>query len=71
MFFVAISNDYANGNEEVFTFTVIDDDGATYRGNKTILEDYNYNGSFVSIKNATLNSRLGFELSASTVNTAL
>lgn len=70
-FFVAISNDYANGNEEVFSFTVIDDDGATYRGNKTILEDYNYNGSFVSIKNATLNSRLGFELSASTVNTAL
>lgn len=70
-FFVAISNDFANGNEEVFTFTVIDEDGATYRGNKTIPEDYNYNGSFVSIKNITVTSRLDIPLLSSSTATVL
>lgn len=70
-FFVAICNDYANGNEEVFTFTVVDNDGVTYRGSKTIPEEYNYNGSFVSVKNATLTSRLAVPLSATPVDAVL
>ena len=70
-FFVAICNDYANGNEEVFTFTVVDNDGATYRGTKTIPEECNYNGSFVSMKNATLTSRLDIPLSSTEVATVL
>ena len=70
-FFVAICNDYANGNEEVFTFTVVDNDGVTYRGTKTIPEECNYNGSFVSMKNATLTSRLDIPLSSTEVATVL
>ena len=70
-FFVAISNGFANGNEEVFTFTVVDADGVSYRGSKTIPADYNYNGSFVSVKNATLTSRLAVPLSATPVDAVL
>lgn len=70
-FFVAIQDRYANGNEEVLTFTVIDGDGATYRGTKTIPAEYNNNGSFLSMKNATLTSRMGIALSATTVDTVL
>lgn len=70
-FFVAICNEYAHGNEEVLTFTVIDDDGATYKGSKTIPGEYNNNGSFVSMKNTTLNYRLEMNLNSSSVDTVL
>ena len=56
-FFVALRN----GNEtapEQYDFTVIDADGVTYTGSKTIPAAYKPNGSFVSVKNATLTSRL-------------
>ena len=67
-FFVALRNGDVT-NEEALTFTVIDADGVTYRGSKTIPAEYKPNGTFVSIKNATLNDRLGVELSATTVAT--
>ncbi|MCR5276892.1 MAG: hypothetical protein K6D54_04400 [Bacteroidales bacterium] len=70
-FFVAVCDEYAQGNEEVFTFTVVDGDGATYRGSKTIPGEYNNNGSFVSMKNTTLNYRLEMNLNSSSVDTVL
>lgn len=69
-FFVALRN----GDEtdaEVFTFTVIDSDGVTYRGTKTIPADYKPNGTFVSVKNASLDQRLELSLSTTEVTTAL
>ena len=39
----------------------------TYKGSKTIPASYKPNGTFVSMKNATLNDRLGVSLSATTV----
>jgi hypothetical protein len=45
--------------------------GATYRGNKTIPADYKPNGSFVSVKNATLDKRLDLPLNATEVTTVL
>lgn len=70
-FFVAVCDEYAQGNEEVFTFTVVDGDGATYRGSKTVPAAYNNNGSFVSMKNATLTSRLEMTLNENTKDTVL
>ncbi len=67
-FFVALRN----GNEtdpEALTFTVIDAEGATYKGAKTIPAEYKPNGTFVSMKNATLDQRLGVSLSATEVST--
>jgi hypothetical protein len=69
-FFVALRNGDET-NEEVFTFTVVDEDGATYRGTKAIPAAYKPNGSFVSMKNTTLTSRLEVPLSATTVDTVL
>ena len=70
-FFVAISNEFANGNEETFNFTVVDGDGITYKGSKTIPASYNNNGSFVSMKNATLTSRLDMPLNSTTKDVVL
>ena len=67
-FFVALRNGDET-NEEALTFTVIDADGVTYRGSKTVPAAYKPNGSFVSMKNATLNDRLGVSLSATEVST--
>ena len=69
-FFVALRNGDET-NEEVFTFTVVDNTGITYRGTKTIPAAYKPNGTFVSVKNATLTERLDIPLSATTVDTVL
>lgn len=66
-FFVALRN----GDEtdaEALSFTVIDADGVTYRGSKTIPAEYKANGTFVSMKNTTLNDRLGVSLSVTEVS---
>ena len=63
-FFVALRN-INTSVDEAFIFTVIDGDGVTYRGSKTILGDVNDNGKFISIKNATLNQRLDVPLNTS------
>ena len=55
-FFVALRN-LNTTEEEMLRFKVIDMDGVTYYGSKTIPAEYKPNGTFVSIKNATL-SRL-------------
>ena len=71
-FFVALRN--SNTGEEAFTFTVIDNNGVTYRGGKTIPAEVNVNGRFISIKNATLSDRLDVPLNTSAeaaVGTAL
>lgn len=67
-FFVALRNGDET-NAEALTFTVIDADGVTYKGTKTIPASYKPNGTFVSMKNATLNDRMGVSLSATTVGT--
>ena len=69
-FFVALRNSSSN-IEEAFTFTVIDGDGVTYKGSKTIPAAYNQNSQFISIKNTPLTSRLDLSISATTVTTAL
>ena len=46
-------------NEETLNFQVVDDEGYTYLGSKTIPAAYKPNGTFVSIKNATLTGQLG------------
>ena len=69
-FFVALRNGDET-NEEVFTFTVVDENGVTYRGSKTIPAQYKPNGTFVSAKNASLDQRLDLPLSATTVDTVL
>ena len=69
-FFVALRNGDET-NEEVLTFTVVDADGVTYRGTKTIPAEYKPNGTFVSVKKASLNQRLDLALSATEVNTVL
>ena len=69
-FFVALRNGDET-NAEVLTFTVVDDNGITYHGSKTIPAEYKPNGTFVSVKNATLSERLEVALSSSVVNTAL
>lgn len=68
-FFVALRNGDETNEEETLSFTVIDADGITYKGTKTIPAAYKPNGKFVSMKNATLNERLGVTLSATEVST--
>ena len=69
-FFVALRNSSSNIAEE-FIFTVIDGDGVTYKGSRTIPAEVNQNGQFISIKNATLTSRLELPVNATEVPTAL
>ena len=70
-FFVAIRNGDVS-NDEVFTFTVVDPDGVTYRGTKTIPATYKSNGTFVSAKNTTLTECLTLAISPTiTVDTVL
>ena len=69
-FFVAIRND-DESNEEALTFTVVDGDGITYRGSKTIPAENKVNGSFVSVKNATLPLRMELTETTTVVDAAL
>lgn len=55
-FFVALRNQNTS-TEEALNFKVVDIDGITYYGSKTIPAEYKANGTFVSVKNASL-SRL-------------
>jgi hypothetical protein len=64
-FFVALRNTNTTG-EEVYSFRVMDSDGITYYGTKTIPAAYKPNGTFVSMKNATLTERLGVTLNTGT-----
>ena len=68
-FFVALRNGDETDAEEL-SFTVVDTDGVTYKGTKTIPAAYKPNGTFVSMKNVTLDQRLGVSLSATEVTTA-
>ena len=67
-FFVALRNGDET-NEEVFSFTVVDSEGVTYKGSKTIPAAFKPNGTFVSMKSATLDQRLGVALSTAEVAT--
>lgn len=58
-------------NEETLIFRVVDNEGVTYFGSKTIPAEYKPNGTFVSLKNFTLTSRLQLEKGNTTVNVAL
>jgi len=69
-FFVALRN-LNTTDAETLHFQVIDDGGITYLGNKTIPAAYKPNGTFVSIKNATLTNRLSVPFSTETVENAL
>ena len=69
-FFVALRNGDET-NAEALTFTVVDAAGVTYRGSKTIPAGYKPNGTFVSVKNATLTERLQLPESNTEVTTAL
>ena len=69
-FFVALRNGDET-NAEALTFTVVDQDGVTYRGSKNVPAEYKPNGTFVSVKNASLNQRLDLQLSATEVSTVL
>jgi hypothetical protein len=69
-FFVALRNGDET-NEEALGFTVIDDDGVTYKGSKTIPAQYKPNGTFLNVKNATLTGRLGLDRSAAEVKDVL
>ena len=69
-FFVALRNGDET-NEEALGFTVIDDDGVTYKGSKTIPAQYKPNGTFLNLKNATLTGRLGLGRSAAEVKEVL
>ncbi|MBR4525126.1 MAG: hypothetical protein IKP15_06230 [Bacteroidales bacterium] len=69
-FFVALRNGDET-NAEAFTFTVVDNDGVTYRGTKEIPVAAKGNGTFVSMKNTALPQRLDLLLSATEVTTAL
>ena len=50
---------------------IVDEDGATYKGTKTIPSDAKPNGSFVSIKNTTVTSRMDIPLLSSSTATVL
>ena len=69
-FFVALRNNNV-ADEESLRFRVMDNDGVTYYGTKTIPAAYKPNGTFVSIKNATLTNRLSVPFSTQTVSEAL
>ena len=65
-FFVALRNNNTTRAEDL-RFTVMDDEGITYYGTKTIPAQYKPNGTFVSMKNATLTGRLELARSTETV----
>ena len=69
-FFVALRNGDET-NAEALTFTVVDNTGVTYRGSKTIPAGYKPNGTFVSVKNCSLNQRMDLALSSTEVDTVL
>jgi hypothetical protein len=69
-FFVALRNGDGT-NAEALTFTVVDNTGVTYRGSKTIPAEYKPNGTFLSVKNASLDQRLDLALSNTEVDTVL
>lgn len=52
-FFVALRNQNTT-TAEALNFKVVDNNGVTYYGSKTIPAEYKPNGTFVSIKNASL-----------------
>ena len=70
--FVALRNQNTT-EEEMLNFQAVDNDGITYVDSKTIPAAYKSNGTFVSIKNATLTRCLGVTISSQdkTVKTAL
>lgn len=70
-FFVALRNIDATQEDEVLAFTVIDADGITYKGSKTIPAEFKANGTFVSVKNATLDERMQLSTSSTEVSTVL
>ena len=69
-FFVALRNT-DEANAEALTFTVVDNTGVTYRGTKGIPAEYKPNGTFVSVKNCSLDQRMDLALSSTEVNTVL
>ena len=69
-FFVALRNGDET-NAEALTFTVVDNTGVTYRGTKEIPAQYKPNGTFLSVKNCSLDQRMDLALSATEVNTVL
>ena len=69
-FFVALRNT-DEANAEALTFTVVDITGVTYRGTKGIPAEYKPNGTFVSVKNCSLDQRMDLALSATEVSTVL
>lgn len=69
-FFVALRN-LNTTDAEALNFQVVDDGGYTYLGSKTIPAELKANGTFVSIKNATLTGRLGITKSTESVDEAL
>ena len=70
-FFVALRNGDET-NAEALTFTVVDNTGVTYRGtSQTIPAEYKPNGTFVSVKNCSLDQRMDLALSSTEVNTVL
>lgn len=68
--FVSLRN-LDTSNEETLIFRVVDNEGVTYFGSKTIPAEYKPNGTFVSLKNFTLTSRMQLEKGNTTVNVAL
>ena len=69
-FFVSLRNNNTT-DDEALLFKVLDEDGVTYYGSKTIPAQYKPNGTFVSVKNATLTGRLALDASSETVGEAL
>lgn len=57
--------------DEDLKFKVIDADGVTYYGRKTIPAKYKTNGNFISTKNTTLTTRLSIPKQTNSTNTAL
>jgi hypothetical protein len=68
-FFVALRNNNTT-SEEALRFKVMDYEGVTYYGTKTIPAQYKPNGTFVSMKNAPLTERLGVTLHTETTVTS-
>lgn len=69
-FFVALRNNNTTTAEDL-RFKVMDSEGITYFGTKNIPAEYKPNGTFVSMKNATLTGRLELALQKETVTEVL
>jgi len=69
-FFVALRNNNTTTTEDL-KFKVMDSEGLTYFGTKNIPAEYKPNGTFVSMKNATLTGRLELTLQNETVTEVL